>query len=208
MIKAIIFDADGVMVQSTYLSTRLLDKNEATKWRWNKDLDVSKEVLDKFFGGPFQDCLVGKSDLKIEVEKVKKDWNWGGSVDELLEYWFRDEANKVDERFEAVIGDLKKKGIVCGLGTNNEKHRTNDLVNNKGLGKWFAKHLHFSSSNVGHKKPEPEYFAKVTRLLGFAPEEIAFWDDDVKNVEAAKLHGWQANHYTDFDKFVDWSNKL
>jgi putative hydrolase of the HAD superfamily len=151
---------------------------------------------------------VGKSDLKIEVEKVKKDWNWGGSVDELLEYWFRDDANKVDQRFEAVIGDLKKKGIVCGLGTNNEKHRTNDLIHNKGLGKWFAKHLHFSSANVGHKKPEPEYFAKVTRLLGFAPEEIAFWDDDVKNVESARLHGWQANHYTDFDKLVDWSNKL
>jgi hypothetical protein len=38
--------------------------------------------------------------------------------------------------------------------------------------------------------------------------EIAFWDDDVKNVESARLHGWQANHYTDFDKLVDWSNKL
>jgi putative hydrolase of the HAD superfamily len=197
MIKAVIFDADGVLVDSTYLTTRLLNPPER-QWKWSKDLKVSRETLEQFFGGVFQDCLVDKADLKEEIAKVAQQWNWGGTIDELIEYWFHEEFNRVDTRFEPIIADLRKQGIITALGTNNEKYRTQDLVEKKGIGKWMDKV--FSSGRMGKKKPDQEFFAHICQELGLEPHEIEFWDDDLKNIEGAKKHGMNAYHFASFDQ--------
>ncbi len=193
MIKAIIFDADGVLVKSEFLSTRLI-----------KDRGAQKEHFDKFFAGPFQNCLIGKADLREEITRAWPIWKWDGDVDSLLALWFAEDANRIDARFGSVIADLKSRGIICALGTNNEKYRTDDLLHNKGLAKWFKKHHVFSSGYVGKKKPDQGFFAHVSEALQLKPSEIAFWDDDPENVAAARLHGMQANHYTSFDEFMRW----
>jgi epoxide hydrolase-like predicted phosphatase len=53
------------------------------------------------------------------------------------------------------------------------------------------------SSDVGHRKPEPEVYAIVTERLGVPPEQIIYLDDFHANIEGAQAAGWQTLHVTD-----------
>jgi FMN phosphatase YigB (HAD superfamily) len=48
------------------------------------------------------------------------------------------------------------------------------------------------SHEVGLKKPDPAIYALTERRLGVEPHEVAFLDDVVTNVEAARAAGWHA----------------
>jgi putative hydrolase of the HAD superfamily len=93
-----------------------------------------------------------------------------------------------------------RKGHRCYLATNNEKHRTEYLIRDRGLGQWFDGV--FSSADIGAKKPEGDYFDAILRKIPEHKEDIIFWDDDAKNVEGAERCGLKAETYTDFDSFV------
>ncbi|MFA5946166.1 MAG: hypothetical protein WC802_04640 [Patescibacteria group bacterium] len=71
--KAILFDADGMTLLSPKFSARI---QEAYGIIWDK--------MKPFFSGPFQECKLGKADLKEELAKVIKDWGWQGSVSDVV----------------------------------------------------------------------------------------------------------------------------
>ncbi|MBL6854132.1 MAG: HAD family phosphatase [Alphaproteobacteria bacterium] len=52
----------------------------------------------------------------------------------------------------------------------------------------------FTSSGIGHRKPDREAFAFVAREMGVAPGSILFFDDALPNVEGARIAGMQAVH--------------
>jgi HAD superfamily hydrolase (TIGR01509 family) len=60
----------------------------------------------------------------------------------------------------------------------------------------------FASAELGVAKPDAAFFLKVTQALNLSPQEILFWDDFDKNVEAARAIGWHAEHYTTCQHFV------
>ena len=65
MIKAIICDVDGMLMTGEMFSTYLARK-----------YGITKEKTDAFFMGEFQDCLIGKSDLKKILLKYISTWEW------------------------------------------------------------------------------------------------------------------------------------
>ena len=175
MYKAIIFDADGMIIHGERFSKRL-----------EEEFGITRETTSPFMdSGKFQLCLTGKADLKDELANVIKDWGWKGTVDDLLEYWFSEKHNVIDERFLPIIRDLRDKGIRCFLASNNEKYRTNNLINERGLGAWFDKF--FSSAFIGFKKPEREFFEAIFKELpSLKKDAVLFWDDDPKMLKAPK----------------------
>lgn len=56
------------------------------------------------------------------------------------------------------------------------------------------------SGEVGMRKPEPEIYLHVLRLLGVRPAETVFVDDLRLNVEAAEALGLVAVHHTSYDR--------
>ena len=187
-IKAVIFDADGMVIHDTiWFSKRLVS-----------EYGIKEELILPFFKNEFQDCLVGKADLKDELKKYIPQWGWPGTVDDLLEAWFKSEAN-TDERVLSVARDLIAKGINCSLATNNEKYRTNYIVEQMGFGKVFDKV--YSSPVIGHKKPEQEFYQYIVDDLQLNKDEVVFWDDEAKEMEELKKQGFMIEKYTDFESF-------
>ena len=189
--KAIIFDADGMLNKATKFSTR-----------FSKDFNVPIETMLPFFQGSFQECLIGKADLKEELSKHLQKWKWDEPVETLLNYWF-ERDNKLNGNLIQKIKLLRQQGIRCYLATNNEKYRTNYMIKKLGFKDLFEKV--FSSADLQCKKPEPEFYEKMLRAIqketGLESHHIQFWDDDEKNVTGAKLFGLKAYQYTDNKHF-------
>jgi putative hydrolase of the HAD superfamily len=143
---------------------------------------------------------VGRADLKEELGKKLDEWKWAGTVDELLDLWFADDANQLNEEFFPVIEDLRARGIGVYLATNNEKYRTRYLTEKRGLGRWFD--AVFSSGLIGSKKPEKEFYDHVFANIKEPKENALYWDDDKEHISIAKSLGINAHLYTTFDDFL------
>lgn len=188
MIKAIICDTDGMLVRSEMFSVHL--KNT---------YGIEKERTDAFFSGPFQDCLIGKADLKEVITPHLPQWGWKKSVDQLLAEWFAFE-HKLDDALIEYLSELRTRGLKLYLLTNQEKYRTEYLLKQMGFEKIFDQV--FSSAHIGHKKPDKEVFAAVmNQLPEIAPKEVIFWDDSQKNIDGALAYGIKAQLYTTFEDF-------
>lgn len=160
---------------------------------------ITKEKIDNFFTGEFQDCIVGKHDLREVVSKHLTSWGWEKSVDEFLKEWFEFEHN-INEDLVNYLNILREKGIKVYLATNQEKHRAQYVIEKMG----FEKFLDgiFFSVHIGHKKPNREFFERILdKMGGVQKSEVLFWDDQQKNIDGAKDFGFKAELYTDFSNF-------
>lgn len=198
-IKAIIFDADGVVINSPgYFSVQ-----------YEKEFGVSNDVMLPFFKGIFQEAVVGKADLKeLLVPEIGK-WKWEGTIDELLTWWFKAE-HYVDERIVKEIQRLQAKDIKCCLGTKQEKYRAAYIRKDMGFEKIFDEL--YISCDMGCKKPEREFFEFIQNDLAkkysVKPEEIMLWDNKRENITASKKLGWQSHLYDGFENMQKIISKL
>src|SRR6266550_2446895 len=148
MIKAVLFDADGVTINTTERFSSYLDRKYG----------ISVEVTNPFFLGVFQKCIIGKADLKEEIGKYLPKWGWKKSVDDFLKIWFESE-HTIHQPLIDEIHKLRKRGIKCYLATNQEKYRTQYILENMGFENVFDGT--FSSSEVGHLKHTDEYYQHI-----------------------------------------------
>lgn len=188
MISAIIFDADGVLVNGDKFSAALA-----------RDFDVDHAKEKEFFTGKFQDCLVGKADLKESITPYLEPLGWKGTVDELLDYWFKTE-HSLNEEIIAYIQKLRQSGMPVVLATNQEQYRTQYMLDHMGFKDAFD--TIYSSAHLGLKKPAVEFFARVVEDMGVPKDEVLFWDDDQVNIDGANEYGIHAEFYTDYDSFL------
>ena len=187
-IEAVIFDADGVVTFKL-------------RFAWYRALEhgITPATTQPFFRGVFGQCLVGKADLKEVLLPYLAEWGWQGTVDEFVALWLeKDDA--VDERVVGVIRALRDAGYACGLATNQERYRAAYMRDTMGFGDLFDRL--FFSCEIGCMKPDPAYYLAVEQALGLEGESILFWDDDARNVDAARERGWQAEVYVVFQEFV------
>lgn len=187
MIRAILFDADGVVInRDKYFSQELV-----------KDYGVSKEKIEKFFQTEFQECLTGRADLKEVIAPYLKDWGVNKSVDGLLDDWFSFE-NRPNLPLIQKIKEIKAQGIKCYLATNQEKYRAYYLAERMGFLKLFD-HL-FISSEVHRLKPEPDFFDYVWESIQYldfidSKEEVLLVDDTQKVIDGADAYGFKTYLY-------------
>lgn len=186
-IKALIFDADGMVIHMAEMfSQRLI-----------KEHPKSKISIQDFFNHQFQACVRGRADLKTELKPLLPQWDINLTTDAFLQTWFMSE-NKPNLELISLMPKIQQLHLSCYLATNQEKYRLAYLADDMGYLNLFD-HL-FVSCEIGAKKPEPKFLNYVWNSLQYLDnigdkQEVMFWDDHPEYVSAARTFGFTACHF-------------
>lgn len=180
--KVMLFDADGVTLkrQVEYFSQRFAREHGAPL-----------DEVTAFFKEKFRTSQLGKADLKLELEPLLPVWGWHKGADAFLEYWFSTDAP--DREVLEKVAEFRAQDIACYLVTDQEKYRAAYIRNVLGFSKLFDDC--FFSCELGFSKEQPEFFSKVLERMNLSASEALYWDDDQKNIDAAKSIGIDARFY-------------
>lgn len=189
--KCILFDADGVLTLPEEVFSVVYARSHA----------LDPEPFEEFFRSEWQPIVTGKKDLKEHISANPELWQWNGSTDELLDYWFKTEDVRNEELLK-LIGELDSRGIPCYLATDQEKYRATYMKEKmfNGLFKDY-----FVSAELGTTKTDPGFFELVLERLsiqytGLEPSDVIFFDDSQSKVETAKAVGIDARLFSNNDQ--------
>lgn len=179
----ILFDADGVLTLP----------EEAFSIVYARSHGLELEPFENFFKNEWQPIVTGAEDLKENIISRPELWQWEGTPDELLEFWFKTEDVRNEELLKLIV-NLKDTGIPCYLATDQEKYRAEYMKN------VMFKDLfdgYFVSAELGVVKTDPRFFELVLQELGtkhpgLNPNEVIFFDDSQSKVDTAKSAGIDA----------------
>ena len=181
MIRAVIFDIDGVLVQSGRFGKHL------------QSLGIDPASLQSFWRGPFAECSLGRADLRQALTPFIEQWGYPGSVDECLAAWFEADST-LNHALLQEVEQLRAQGFPCHVASTQERHRASYLERVMGLASRFDRF--FFSCHLGVKKPAPEFYRRITLELDAPPSSLLYFDDQQANVDAARAAGWHAELYT------------
>lgn len=188
MIKAILFDADGVTIcKHRYFSDIYAEKH-----------NISPSILAPFFKNIFPLCQKGKADLKQEITPYLSQLQRDRSTEEFLQYRF-DTEHAFDEKILQTVADLRSTWIACYFVTDQEKYRAQYLQSH-GIDTYFDGS--FYSCDLGYTKEEKEIFQKILDKIWLLPQEVMYRDDEQENIDAAISVGIDARLYIGFSDFI------
>lgn len=189
MAREILIDVDGVVVRprNRYFSETLAEKQ-------NIPLD---EVLP-FFKGEYKKAQIGEVDIREILPPYLTKWNWQGSIEDFLTFWFESEKD-LDHGILDMVKNLRENGDRVHLASDNEANRAKYLMENVGLQDSFDSA--FFSCDLGVTKSDPNFFVKVAEKLGVKTSDLKYWDDDQKNVDIAEKVEVNAHLYTSPENF-------
>lgn len=188
MIKSILFDIDGVII----------NRGEYYSRRYAKEANVPLEDIEPFFKNIFSQIVIGKGDLKQEIKPYLKTWKWKGSVADFLDKWFHAESNLNQTLLNQIL-EYRNKGVICCIQSTQEKYRAEYILKTLKLKNYFDKA--FFSGYLGFSKPDPIFFESIWVWLTQKhklkdKKEVLFVDDEEKNISAANEFGFKSLHFT------------
>lgn len=122
---------------------------------------------------------------------------------DLYEHFARPDAWAVNPDAPVVFGGLAARGLVLGVASNYDSRLHRVLAGKPELGP--VEDRLFISSEVGYRKPSPQFFRAVTRTLGdINPADVVYVGDDHENdYRGAAGAGLTAVLYDDRDRSPD-----
>ena len=177
MLRAVIFDLDGVIVDShpAHLQAWKTFLHSLEKDVSDSDLQVVLEgykrevILRHFLGDLTAD--------EVKYYGAKKDALFRASMDKL----------KTVAGFSHFFDSVQAVGLPVALASSASRWRAEHTLNHLGLTKAFRAIV--TGDDVANGKPDPEIFQAAARSLGTDPADTLVCEDAVSGVEAAKRAG-------------------
>jgi putative hydrolase of the HAD superfamily len=186
--RVLMVDVDGVLVNARpRVAVRPFANVEA-------QFGVTLERLQAEMFEPHWAAIVtGREKLMDRLVPALNRIAPGISAQELVDYWFANDTI-VDEDVRSAIRHYRSVGRRVFLCTNQEHMRAAYLMDTVGLRADLDGILY--SADLGDRKPGASFFRLAAERAGATGNEIAFVDDVLDNVEAARRAGWTAVHWT------------
>lgn len=175
--KAIIFDMDGVIIDSEPVHFQL-----------------EKEMLEELGGTMTKEEYVNSVGITdYDTWNIHKEkFNLKPSVEELIEMKkerFIENIHRINlvDNFQSFILDLYDKGYIMGLASSNNKKAVDSIIKNFNLDKYLE--FVISGEEVVNGKPDPEIFLTAAKKMNVKPNECLVIEDAANGVAAAKAAG-------------------
>src|SRR6266404_5505008 len=177
MFKGVVFDFDGVIV----------DSHPVHKRAWRRFLEsvgrtATEEELQFVLDGRKRDDILRHFLGDLDPQLIIK---YGRRKEQL----FRDEAGDVQtvNGLLSFLADLEDAGVAMGVASSGSRSRVNFLLNRLDLKKYFR--VVITGEEVKEGKPHPAVFLRAAQNLRMDPAEVIVFEDALSGVKAAKTAG-------------------
>ncbi|MEU1405530.1 HAD family hydrolase [Streptomyces sp. NPDC005728] len=183
----IIFDNDGVLVDSEPISNRLL---AAYLTELGHPTSYEDSIRD-YMGSAMH--RIHELVLERTGQRLPDDFDdvFHARVFAAFERELKPVAG-VDDVLERLAAD----GVPYCVASSGSHERIRVGHRTTGLDRWFAEERIFSSQDVGRGKPEPDLFLYAAELMGVAPERCVVVEDSPLGVQAAVAAGMDVYGFT------------
>ena len=153
----IIFDCDGVLVDSEWLGAQVFSDVLS-----EFDIPMSvDECFDRFHGKTLSECF-DYLEEKFNIVRSKKLLN---RVNESTKSRFSAELKPV-KKIDRVLSVLKKHSIPMCVASNGGIEKVNNSLQTARLDSYFSAHHRFSAEFVRVGKPAPDVFLLAADCMG------------------------------------------
>ena len=180
MEKVILFDMDGVLVNTEPLHYRLWKQVLA-----ERGLDIAFEVYKGCIGAN------GKRLMELVLEHYGVDYRDDAAIFARY-YQLKEENLRYGDipRIEGVnetLAELQKRGYRMAVASSSTQDYIELCTERAGIGHFFD--VRFSAQWVKNTKPAPDVFLAAAEKMGAAPEKCVVVEDSTNGSRAAKAAG-------------------
>ena len=179
MIKGVLFDMDGVLVDSEAFICRAAIEMFREKGLLVKEIDFQPFVgtgENRYIGG-----VAEKYHLKIDIAEAK------ARTYQIYEVLAKGNLSPLPGAIE-LVERCRSMGLKLALATSTDKIKME--INLIAIGLWpDSFNSTINGLEVERKKPFPDIYIKASQNLGLLPEECLVVEDAVVGIEAAHKAG-------------------
>ena len=179
MIQAIIFDLDGLLIDSE----PAWDKSYIVFLKKHNIVD-KPEISEKMTGMGLKDAIgmmVGELGLRGDVDELTEDYR------QLFYDVFLKEKHVLMESAGDLVQKLNGKFKLAVATGGHTGEKCSQILKNIGIDKFFR--VIVSSDDVNKGKPAPDVYLETARQIGVQPLNCLVLEDAVNGVVAAKAAG-------------------
>ena len=176
MIKNIIFDFDGVLVDSEMLVAKSF-----CRYLCERNIQFTENDFSQFAGKKTVNVISALS-VKFKIDNEK------GFFDDIMKITNEIYVNELTS-VPGAVEFLESTAYNCFIGSNSGKERIISGLQKVKLDKFFAVNKVFSFDMIGKPKPEPDIYLAVINDHNLIKEETIILEDSVVGVKAGVASG-------------------